>query len=458
MRTVFKVAALVGILLFIWSALFAPTFRYPFFWDDFHLIRPYSGSELVSVFHGVVDPDKIETPGLRPVSTFLYNFQGSLFGENVVLQRIFLFALMGVLLCAVGILFLELGLRFVQIAIVFALFIFSRAFASLVLWISLSHLILAYIFIVLTAYFFVLWIKRRRRTFFIVMLAFAIVATFNREETYTLPVVLPLLWLISSPDRARWREVLLAAVSLLVIACFHYWLWHFLVPEALSPRFTLGAVAGFLKAVAASSVPGGFTMIGWTDQLIGLLWAAFLIALIVIFLRTSRSRTRWQFLGLCGVGIILCLPALGVARAFGVALPTLAFMSAVSIAVVEVCQKSQFRQWRRYVFLGTVMVGLALGIGAGVRRSFYVSESLQQNCAARAERDGEFVFDLYKRPATIPEERRQAAIARLSALGIKSGEDVKNLKRDLKENPGRYPRNGEDRQVLFRSKYEYLSF
>jgi len=156
---------------------------------------------------------------------------------------------MAVLLCSVGILLLELGLHFIQIAIVFALFVSSRVFASLVLWISLSHVILAYIFIVLTAYFFVLWVKRRRGVFFIVMLACAIVATFNREEAYTLPVVLPLLWLISSPDRAHWREVLLAAVSLFAIVCFHYWLWHFLIPEALSPHFTLGAVKMLLRVI-----------------------------------------------------------------------------------------------------------------------------------------------------------------------------------------------------------------
>jgi hypothetical protein len=458
MRPVLKVVGLVGLLLLIWSALFVPTFRYPFHWDDFHLIRPYTGSELLSVFHGVLDPDKIETPGLRPVSTLLYNFQGSLLGDNIVLQRIFLLVLMAVLLCLVGLLLLELGLHFIQIAIVFALFVFSRVFASLVLWISLSHLILAYIFIVLTTYFFVLWMKRQRGVFFAAMLACAIVATFNREETYTLPVVLPLLWLISSSDRANWPKVLLAAVSLFVIVCFHYWLWHFLIPEALSPRFTLGAAKMLLRAIAASWLPGGYTMIGRADKLTGLLWVGFLIAFVLIFLTTSRPHIRWQFLGVCCTGIILSLPAIGVARAFGIALPTLAFMTALSIAIVEVYHQIQVRQWRRYLFLGTVLLGLALGVAGGVRRSFYVAESLQQNCAVRAERDGEFLFNLLEQPATIPEKRRQAGLARLSALGIKSGEDMKNLRQDLKENPGRYQGNATDRQALFRSKYKYLSF
>src|SRR3984893_337448 len=168
-----KVTALTAVLLLAWSALFAPTFRLPFFWDDLHLVRSYTGPEIRSAFHGVVDPDKIETPGLRPCSIFLYNFQGTLFGENVVAQRIFVVALVGIFMIAVGTLLLEMGLSFVQLAIVLTLFVSSRVFASLALWICLSHLIMAYTWIALSAYCFVLWTKRGRWFFFVSTLAFA---------------------------------------------------------------------------------------------------------------------------------------------------------------------------------------------------------------------------------------------------------------------------------------------
>ncbi|PYK90627.1 MAG: hypothetical protein DME35_05260 [Verrucomicrobia bacterium] len=139
MQRVAKIAVLTGLVLLIWSALFASTFRYPFFWDDFHLIRSYRGPEILSAFHGVIDPDKIETPGLRSCSILLYNLQGSLFGENVIAQRIFMIVLMGAFLMATGMLLLEIGLGFLQVMIVFVLFVSSRVFASLVLWISLSQ-------------------------------------------------------------------------------------------------------------------------------------------------------------------------------------------------------------------------------------------------------------------------------------------------------------------------------
>ena len=458
MRLAPKLAGLVGILLLAWSAVFAFTFSYPFHWDDFHLIRQYSGPEMRSVFHGVVDPDKIETPGLRPVSILLYNLQGTLWGENILLNRIFMLLLMALFLFLVGVLLSELGLQFFQIAIVFGLFVSSRVFASLVLWVSLSHLILAYIFITLTVLVFVHWIKQRRTIFFVLMLLAATVATFIREESYTLPVALPLIWLISTPDRTRWREVLAASLSLIVIFAFHYWLWHFFIPNALSPQFTFTAAKKLLRAMASSWLPGGFTMIGGADKLIGFLWVGFLIALLVIFLVTSRPPARRRVLGVCCLGALLSLPAIGVARPFGIALPTLAFMTAIPIALAEIYHRATFRGWQRYAVIGFAMLGLVVGVGGGVHRSMYVAESLRQNCAVRAERDGEFLFDLLDHPATIPKSRREAGLLRLAGLGIKSAEDVKNLRRDLRENRSRFEQTGKDRQGLFLPKYEYLSF
>src|SRR5260370_35238056 len=94
MRSASKIAGLVGILLLIWSAVFAATFSYPFHWDDFHLIRRYTGTEILSVFHGVGDPDKIETPGLRPARILFYNPEMLPWGENMLLHRLSLLCFM----------------------------------------------------------------------------------------------------------------------------------------------------------------------------------------------------------------------------------------------------------------------------------------------------------------------------------------------------------------------------
>jgi len=453
-----KVTVLTALLLLLWSALFASTFRYPFFWDDFHLIRPYSGTEISSAFHAVADSDKIETPGLRPCSIFLYNFQGTLFGDNIVAQRLFVLVLMGIFMIAAGTLLLELGLNLLQLAIVFSLFVSSRVFASLVLWVCLSHLIMAYIWIVLTACFFVFWVKRSRWVFLLLMLVTCTLATFTREETYTLPVVLPLLWLIAFFDQSQWRRVLAAALSVLAIVCAHYCLWHYFVPNALSPEFNLGAIKRFLAAMAAACLPCGSNWIGFTDTSIAIAWIMFLIALVAFFLLLARPHVRLQFLGVCCLGALLSAPALGVARSFGIALPTLAFMTAISIAITEIYARAQSRNQFRGAIMIVVILCLAVGIVGGIHRSKYVAESVQENSAWRMVRDGKFLFDMFEYPPTIPPQRRAVGLARLKAFGIQSADDVKSLEKTLRQNRDQPKQQPALPNGLTLAKYDYLSF
>jgi hypothetical protein len=359
-------------------------------------------------------------------------------------------------------LLLEVGLNFYQLIIVLALFVSSRVFASVVLWISLSHLLLAYIFIVLTAYFFFLWTKKGRWFWFFLMLVACALATFTREETYTLPVVLPILWLISFFDRRQWRRVALTALSLLAIVSFHYVLWHHLVPNALSPKFNFGALKRLFTAISASWLPRGFKMAGTIDTLFGVLWIIFVVGLVSMFVKLVRPRVRWQFLGTCCLGVILCLPALGIGRPFGITLPTLAFMTAISIAVGEVYTQiragARFREWQRKVVTAGIVLGIATGIGGGIRRSFEVAGSLRPNCAVRVLRDGEFLFDLLDHPVTIPSQRRNAGLARLEGFGIGSATDLSRLKSDLQNDPASYRQNRQTGSGLFLPNYDYLSF
>ena len=73
------------------------------------------------------------------------------------------------------------------------------------------------------------------------------------------------------------------------------------------------------------------------------------------------------------------------------------------------------------------------------------------------KRDGDFILGFYKE-ATIPLQRRQAGMARLAAVAIKSSQDLDHLQQDLRENPARYQRNRSSRKALFLPKYEYMSF
>jgi hypothetical protein len=462
-RDVCDIAVLAGGLLLIWSGLFLSTYHYPFYWDDFHQIRPYSWDELLWTLHGWSDPDKIETPAFRPPAAFLFAIQGSIFGENIVSQRIFMIVLMGILLFVLGVFLLELRCNLFQIGVVFTLFVFSRVFASLNLWVTLGTLILCYIFMVLTGYLFLLWIKHRHILHLFLMFVCAAAAVFTREEAYVLPFALPLVWSLSSRPWRAWRRVLVAVLGVLAVAGVHLALRRIFVPEAPSPDFTILKLKMLLISIKSSWVPGGVMTIGFADSLMAALWIGFLMGLVVMIARLSRSRVHvWRIVGTCFLGCVLSLPALGIPRSFGIAMSTLAFMTAVMIAVAEVWRQiastKHSHKWRQYAFVGYVILGLAIGITGGIRRSMYVAESLHQNCVPRVEDDAQCIFNLRERNATVPEERREAGRTRFAALGIYNTRDLDRLDEDSREHPERYERNRQTREGLFLPKYDYLSY
>src|SRR5262249_31799498 len=214
--------------------------------------------------------------------------------------------------------------------------------------------------------------------------------------------------------------------------------------------------------ISASLLPRGVKMMGTIDILLGALWIIFVVGLIWMFVKFARPRVRRQFLGVCCLGVLLCLPALGIGRPFGIALPTLAFMTAISITVGEVFTQIQMRadirDWQRPAVTAGIILGLVIGIGGGLRRSCDVAESLRPNCAARVLRDGEFLFQLLDHPATIPEQRSTSGLARLEIFGIRSATDLTRLKANLQSNRASYRQNIPTENSLFLSKYDYLSF
>src|SRR5258708_31560902 len=104
------------------------------------------------------------------------------------------------------------------------------------------------------------------------------------------------------------------------------------------------------------------------------------------------------------------------------------------------------------------MLGLAVGIVGGIHRSKYVADSMQENSVTRIDRDGRFLFDFFDRPATIPEARRQAGLARLGTFGIHTADDLRLLQKTLHDHPNQYRQWTPNPNGLFLPKYDYLSF
>jgi len=223
-------------------------------------------------------------------------------------------SLMEILLFVLGLFLLELRLGLFQIGIVFALFVFSRVFASLNMWVTLGTLILCYIFVVLAAYFFLIWMKRRRVVHVVLTFVCAAGAVFTREEAYVLPLALPLLWAMWARPWRAWRCTLVAVLGVLTIAGIHFALRSIFVPEVhLDPHldFTILKLKMFLISIGSSWLPGGVSTIGLVDSLLAALWIGFLIGLAVMVARWGGTRARWRVVGTWFLGCVLSLPALG---------------------------------------------------------------------------------------------------------------------------------------------------
>jgi hypothetical protein len=457
-----KPVVLAGLTMLFWSALFATTYGYSFFWDDLHFIRTYSWAEILSTFHGPNDPDGIETPALRPIATLLFCFQGTIFGENVVLQRVFMAGLMGGLLWTFGLLLKEVGLSFRYAAVVFVLFSSSRVFASLMLWITLGSLILCYIFMTLTAVFYLRWLTGERPRCLALTLGFAALAVFTREEAYTLPVVLLLLWCITSPSRTNWRRTVAGVFGVASIMAAHFILRRVFVPGTLPIELSLKSARSLLRCLRSAWMPCGDDVRDDGDLLLKTLWQSFLVILILAFVRIGSNRSLVQFFGFYALGVILCTSALGAPRPYGIGMPTLAFFTAISIVILEVYQRSSrmcYGQplWRPAV-LSVLLLGIAMGVWGGIQRSMYVAEALHENSVLKVIRDGRLLFDLDEKPASIPAGRRKACMARLAALGIQSPADWGRLVSAVKKSPRPFILNRDTRSALFLAKYDYMSY
>ena len=271
-----------------------------------------------------------------------------------------------------------------------------------------------------------------------------------------------LIWALLPDYRKFWRRPLIAALCLLAITAIHVFLRRIFVPDAPSPKFNADALLTFWLCIKSSWLPGGYNTIGFVDGLFADLWIAFLVLLFILFVRIARLIKLLQTAGACGLGFLFCTPAIAVAHSYGLTLPTLAFMTAISIAIMEVWRQTQLKaksgRIQLYALVSFLALGLIIGITGGLRRSIYVAEFLHQNCAPRMLFDAKFVFDLYERPPTVPERRKAAARSRFAAAGIVTIQDIQRLYRNCVEYDPEYVQNRQTQTAPFLPKYEYGSY
>jgi hypothetical protein len=78
-----------GLMCLVTLALYGHTLDWPMVYDDLHLIRRLEPRQLAAAWTGSWDPDGVETPGYRPLSTLFNHARGVAFGESMRAHRLF---------------------------------------------------------------------------------------------------------------------------------------------------------------------------------------------------------------------------------------------------------------------------------------------------------------------------------------------------------------------------------
>jgi hypothetical protein len=223
-----------------WNSL-----SYPWFWDDFHLIRPFSLAELAQGLHGNWDPDFQETPGYRPLTLLFDAARATVFGEAVAAQRIFDIALFAAYLSLLGLAAHRLGATSRQVTLAGLIALVTAHSWTDLLWISDGNHALGGLLFILSVLLLLGALEDGQRWKLVGSLVLAGMAPLVKEDSLAIYPLIPALglawavrqyWLATATREAtmaRVRLIALNGVVLVIMAVGLFVLRKMLVPDAI---------------------------------------------------------------------------------------------------------------------------------------------------------------------------------------------------------------------------------
>ncbi|MBX3046529.1 MAG: hypothetical protein KF698_06000 [Anaerolineales bacterium] len=397
----------------VWKAL-----AYPMTWDDLHLIRFFSVDNLQSTWTGYWDPDRIETPGYRPLTTAFNHFRYILFREDVVLHRVFLVGLYAAFLARTVTIAQRFGLAW-QFGVVGGLFAFAaRQSVYHYVWLSDGiHLIQA-LLVVQTLFLITEAIRRHEGVYFVYAAVFAGASLLVREDNLILvPLALfmSLIYLgfLDAPPSVR-RTTYIFCFGLVVTALSFYLLRNHLIDTDSSTlglegvrNIALLTFFGFTGGQSFDALSGFFVA---TWPLVLLLCAVLLIKLVY--------ESRWQpSLLWFAVTVITCSVGLINNRANLLVFSVTAFGFFLATIIAALWARRQL-----------VQAAVCLVVAVYLAGTLYISQTAIETFHPSADNvvywNAEFVYGRHSHAATIPEQRAEAIKQQLAAFNIYSAADI----------------------------------
>ncbi len=435
---------------FIWYLFLGfKVINQPYIWDDLHLIRSFSLSEIINSWRGNWDSDGIETASYRPVAIHFYNFIGSTFKENYFFLRIFVFLLMIGLIIEFNLILSKLGFSRQQIFIFSSLIVFTKIYTTLLSWLTLSALIFCYIIALLSILLFMEWLEKKNSKYLFFSILFAFLSIFTRETMYILPGVFYLI-LINKQKKyfINIKKNLLIVSPFLIIVLIHMLLRKIFVAEASHIDFTLGSIkfggeeislGNFIKTFKASWLPMGYWTIKKFYILQTVTFFSWVIALLVglIFSIKYINLTKITYINFTVFFLtllLLCLPSVTVGRSFGIMLPTLVAISFISIMLSNLYKIKNFYNDKKILKLTChiiIIFTFLSGVSGGYFRSNEHIKAMNVYSARIVYFDSISIYHKEYQHIKIPKIEYDKKIKHLKSLNILKWSDVKNLSKKM---------------------------
>lgn len=450
----------------LWGVSFAcalivawPSLRYPWYWDDYHLIRVFTGEELASVFRGPWDVDNIESVSYRPLWVVANHLRAWLFGENIVLQRLFLLAVLALFTALVALAAHMLGLLLPYAAGAAAFSLLPKSNHANLMWLTDATHALSGIPVALCALLPAATQGKARYLWPVAGFLLALTGLSVREDIAALFPFVVLVQAVraAQADRdmpraprlrvlARWALLVFRATAPLLAALLVYF--------AARKAYVDGAVTGFNFAGFVAHVRMTFLIMGmraWRTTLIA--WCVFAALLLGAALigRGRIAAMRWQVAAWLVCALVGCVPGLVTERSNLLMVPTVLFALALAAALQALARSGAHKA----VPVLAVLASLTFGVITfrQTRRALLAGHPESTDTITYA---GDFLYGPYARRATIPPERRASGEVYLRQFGIESRDTYKRALRDVIKAASKRPKRPQADGKPFRPPNPFL--
>lgn len=413
-------AAALLVVLAALLALGGPALSWPMAFDDLHLLRRFTLTQILASFHGQWDPERLMTRGLRPLSLVFNHLRTAAFGESAAAHRLLVMGLLAAYWALLVPVARRVGTRPAAVVVAGLLFVCSPYSVFHYVWITDGNHALQGLAFAGSAWLLARGLEGRGWPALAGSLLILLMGLLVREDTLAAgPALLLVGGAVASVAPAARRQLVAYAVGVAALIAGLLAYRSRVVGKVMAPGHD---VLGMLQQALRMLQPAGEAAFDAPSTLLvtaATVLAAATAAAFLLLVPAPRWRPALLWLA---AAFFACAPALNVQREDLLLFPVSFVSLALATAGAEIARVRPRAAPLLAAALATTLAG-----GAYVSRVF--AENFHPQSLRVAWWNGRYLYGAYAYAATMPPERREAALAHLASMGIH------NLRHHLRRTP-----------------------